>query len=384
LTHSTEDLARLLRQLIRCYERCIKNKPKSRQSNFHIHFERHLISLAKDILARKYKPWKVRFFVVTEPRPREIVAAHLRDRAVHHLIYERLEPLWTPLFSAHSYACRKGKGPLMATRDLQRFLKLHRGESLFYLKMDISNFFQSIDRKILARQLDRVTVDDETQYLVDETLAFDQVSHCDKIGNNWDHLPPHKSLFNVPRGIGLPIGNLTSQFFANVYLNYMDHWIESNKGEYSVLFWQRYVDDVLVIAKFSKDLVSLSKKYDHLIQTDLKLTLNPTKTQIQPVCRGIDQVGFIHTPTHLRIRDRVKRNLKKVVNEITAGPREMDVKFTAQINSYLGLMAHADTMRLRSQIVKPLTTYLPIYTRFGLDAVYQNRLCPSGNKESVL
>jgi len=312
--------------------------------------------------------------VVTVPRPREIVAAHLRDRAVHHLIYERLDPLWGIRFSTYSYACRKGKGPLTATRDLKNFLKLHRNETLFYLKMDISNFFQSIDRKILAKQLAQVSMDEETQYLVDETLAFDQVSHCQLVGNNWHQLPPHKSLFNVPKGIGLPIGNLTSQFFANVYLNDMDHWLQESKREYSAIFWQRYVDDVLVVGRSSKDLVRLSEKYNLLIQETLGITLNPTKTQIQPVCHGIDQLGFVHLPTHLRIRNRVKKNLKKVIKEVTVGPREVDQKFTSQVNSYLGLIAHGDTMRLRQSLVIPLTADAPVYTRSDMDAVHLNHV----------
>lgn len=333
-------------------------------------YERNLLELAKSIQARTYRPWKVRFFVVTNPKPREIVAAHLRDRAVHHLIYGRLSPSWEAKFSQYSYACRVGKGPLAATADLRRFLKLHKGESLFSLKMDISNFFQSIDRGILATQLETVPMDDETKYLVDQTLLFDQVSHCQKVGYNWDKLPIHKSLFNVPKGIGLPIGNLTSQFFANIYLNDMDHWLDHERGDYQAIFWQRYVDDFLVIGKDPKKLATLAICFNETLKETLRICLNPTKTQIQPVCRGIDQLGYLHHPTYLRIRDRVKKAAKRISSDICLGPKDVDQKTISQLNSYLGLMKHADTMRLRRSIVGPLTFGGRAYTRYDHDSMH--------------
>ena len=327
------------------------------------------MGLAKEILDRRYKPWKVRFFVVTVPKPREIVAAHLRDRVVHHLIYERLAPLWEARFSKHSYACRVGKGPLQATKILAGFLKLHRTETLYYLKMDIANFFQSINRDILRKQLAAVKVDNETEYLIEETLAFDQVSHCEKMGSHWDKLPPHKSLFNVPKGIGLPIGNLTSQFFANVYLDDMEHWLSAQKVDHELLFCQRYVDDFLVIGRDPKRLANLASKFNDRLQNTLEIRLNPTKTEIQPVCRGIDHLGFIHKPTHLRIRNRVKASAKRVIMDVVRGPRELDENFLAQVNSYLGIMGHADTMRLRRRLVTPLTSEGTVFTRYDVDAI---------------
>ncbi len=106
-----------------------------------------------------------------------------------------------------------------------------------------------------------------------------------------------------------------------------------------------------------------------MVQEQLHLNLNPTKTQIQPVCRGIDQLGFIHTSTHVRIRDRVKKNLKRAVKDITVGPRAADPEAVAQINSYLGLIKHADTMRLRKKMVTELTSQSELVTRYNCDAV---------------
>jgi hypothetical protein len=119
----------------------------------------------------------------------------------------------------------------------------------------------------------------------------------------------------------------------------------------------------------SSELKEISLDYDRMVQQQLYLKLNPKKTQIQPVCRGIDQLVFIHTSTHVRIRDHVKNNLKLAVKDVTVGPREADPEAVAQINYYLGLIKHADTMRLRKKMVTELTSQSELVTRYNCDAV---------------
>ncbi len=201
--------------------------------------------LVKELQERRYQPQTSICFYTEKPKCREIFAASFRDRIVHHLVYNFLSPVWEKIFIFHSYACRSNKGTHAAANALQKFLKsatLTGRCRAFYLKMDIQNFFMTIDRKILFELLAAKCPHQDLLPLLKTIVFHDpttdytmQDRHNVRAG-----LPKHKSLFFAKPNCGLPIGNLTSQFFANVYLNALDQFI---KHVLKVRYYLRYVDD---------------------------------------------------------------------------------------------------------------------------------------------
>ena len=222
----------LYKALIKAYERCLENKPHVKKTSFHLTFEKTIHGLALEIQNRTYHPGLSNIFVVTHPKPREVIAANLRDRIVHHYIHGYMSPHWEKRFVPNSYACRVGKGPLKAGEDLRRFINRHQhrgGAPLFYLKLDVQNFFPSIDLEVLYAVIAKHLENPQFLWLC-KTVIF----HRATLKGNfkltspkelWQRLPRYKSLFAAPLGKGLPIGNLTSQFFANIYMNQLDQFI---------------------------------------------------------------------------------------------------------------------------------------------------------------
>ena len=302
--------------------------------------------------------------MVTHPKPREVIAAHLRDRIVHHFIYDYMSPHWERRFSPRSYACRPGKGPLQAVSDLQGFVRRHereRGTPLFYLKMDIQNFFTSIDLKILYRMIER-SLESERYLWLCKVVIFHRATVKGNFSLTspkklWQMLPKYKSMFYAPQDVGLPIGNLTSQFFANVYMNHFDqHMTHRVKGR--VLYWQRYVDDILLLSDNPAELRLLGPELGSFLQRDLNLKLNPKKTLLQPLSRGLDHLGYFMRPSYTLVRRRVVGNCRRKINEIMARPSDAvdGAAICATVNSYLGHFCKAASGSLRKRVTERLVS----------------------------
>jgi retron-type reverse transcriptase len=184
---------------MKTYESCIKSKPGVKRSAFHLDYEAHIDKLAREILARRYHPGRSNIFVVFHPKPREIIAAHIRDRIVHHYIYEYMAPYWEPRFSDRSFACRPERGPLHAVKELRRFISSYQRHSmkpLYDLKVDIASFFPSIDLHILRKLIFRKLTHPLISYLVDVTLKHRPVAKGNFILNSpkWRCLRSRKAL----------------------------------------------------------------------------------------------------------------------------------------------------------------------------------------------
>ena len=312
---------KLYGELLDCYKRCLRNKRHLKKGKFHRHHELMMNDLALNIEHNTYYPGISSVFVVLNPKPREVVAASLRDRVVHHFIHGYMEPYWERRFLPNSYACRPGKGPLAACRDLQKFLHGYgRTQHLWYLKVDVRSFFPSIDQNILFDIIKRHLKNPRMLMLSERTLFHNPVAPgkhrrtCPPV--LWDQVPRHKSLFHAKPGKGLAIGNLSSQFWANLYMNVLDQWIaRAFKGK--VLFWQRYVDDVLFLSEDPKQLAQMPKQIDDFLGEHLKMRLNAGKTIQQPLTRGIDHLGYIHTKGRQTIRPsvvaRAEENIKQTM-----------------------------------------------------------------------
>ncbi len=317
-----------------------------------------MLGLLSDLKAGKYEISRHICFIVTEPSPREIFAADFRDRIVHHLLYNEIRYLFEDTFIEDSYANRCGKGTHKAVRKLKYHLV--RGgqdrQKLYFLKMDIKGFFRNIDKSILWEMIEEKIQNSggdeewksEVLWLARKIVFHDPASNYifkgkEKMKNL---IPREKSLFFGNRNTGLPIGNLTSQFFANVYLNKLDHFI---KEELGFERYVRYVDDFIILDEDRGRLEQVVNQTAIFLENNLNLYLCQSKTILKPINTGIDFLGYFVKPSHTLVRRKVVgRFKKKLFDFIKSNPSEGLIKeFIPCVNSYFGHFSHANSFNLR-------------------------------------
>nr|WP_274389220.1 RNA-directed DNA polymerase [Paraburkholderia tagetis] len=298
-----------------------------------------------------YQPRRSICFVVTRPKPREVWAADFRDRIVHHLLYNRIGPRFERSFIADSCACIKGRGTLYAAQRLEakvRSITQNWSRPAYYLKCDLANFFVSIDKLILRDLLAERIGDQWWMDLTNKVLMHDPRTDFEMRGDPrlTDLVPPHKRLMNQPTHLGLPIGNLSSQFFANVYLDVLD---QRTKHVLRARHYIRYVDDFLFLHESADWLNAALRDVDAFLPACLGVRLNPRKTILQPVDMGIDFVGQVIKPWRRHTRRRTfNEALRRVAHAAADDVHEM-------ANSYFGLMrqataSHQDRARLANVV----------------------------------
>ena len=217
--------------LYKQYQLCRKNKRNTANAlRFEVAQEKQLVLLQQELIRKTYQPGRSVCFFVAKPKLREIFAADFRDRIVHHLLVDYLESIWEPIFIYDSYACRKNKGIHGGVRRLQTMTRqvTHNGaKKAWFLQLDIHNYFMSIDKVILFQLLKQRLSDENALWLAALLVFYDCTKDYHLKGNQalMHAIAPHKTLFNCPHNKGLPIGNLNSQFFANVYLNDLDQFV---------------------------------------------------------------------------------------------------------------------------------------------------------------
>jgi len=292
---------------------------------FNRRLEENLTCLKRELERETWEPGPYREFYVQEAKRRLISAAPYRDRVVHHALCNVIEPLFDRTFIFDSYACRKGKGTHAAADRYTEFSRRAR----YALKCDISRYFASIRHDVLFGQLARKIADRKALWLCEQIIR----SRGDE-GLLW------------PSGCGIPIGNQTSQFFANVYLNGFDHWMKENVG---CRFYIRYVDDFLVLSNDKKWLHSLIPRIEEKLG-GAALVLHPRKRTVAPVTEGCDFMGYRIWPSHRRLRAangyRFQRRLKAMGKDYRSGETSLQ-EVNARIMSWIGHASHADTWRLR-------------------------------------
>ena len=349
---------------------------------FEMNQAENLLNLEEELNSGSYRPARSVCFVNLRPKPREIFAADFRDRVVHHLFIREIEKHWERVFIHDSYACRPGKGTHAAVDRLERYVKsiTHGGRRrVWFLQIDIHNFFMSIDRRILFKMIERGL---RKQYGVPSDklplfcLGFDRYNAMRNLAqilifhdasknyvrkspaNMWEHIGNHKTLFNCPEYKGLPIGNLTSQFFGNVYLNALDQFV---KHELNARHYIRYVDDAVLLHEDRSVLEGWKSTIEEFIGERLGLRLNESATRLKPVSCGINFLGYIIHPTHRLTRRRVVGNFEKRLEEyqeiLVDHNAETDVtnfrfdpdileRLLATLNSYLAHLAKASSYNL--------------------------------------
>jgi RNA-directed DNA polymerase len=315
--------------------------------------ERNLIRLYDEFAGGTYHPGRSICFAITHPKLREVWAADYRDRIVHHLLYNHIGPRFERAFIADSCACIPGRGTLYAARRLEakvRSITHNWAKPAFYLKLDLANFFVSIDKRILRDLLAARIAEPWWLQLAEEILFHDPRIDVDVRGarHTLAQIPAHKSLFNQPAHLGLPIGNLSSQFFANVYLDALDQHV---KHRLRCTHYIRYVDDFILLHESPRQLNAWHDAIAAFLPQRLGVRLNPSKTILQPVARGIDFVGQVIKPWRRTLRRRTFNDLLARTAAVDAG----DVYQTA--NSYFGLLrqathSHHDRARLANAVLR--------------------------------
>lgn len=274
---------------------------------------------------------------MTWPKPREVWAAGFRDRAVHHLLYARVGPRFERSFIADSCACMKGRGTGYAAERLEakiRSLTENWKRPALYLKADIFNFFVSIHKPTLGALLEAKIHEPFWLKLTKRVLYHDPRVNAEvqSSPSKLALIPPHKSLWKQDEEYGLPIGNLSSQFFANVYLNELD---QHAKHTLRARHYGRYVDDFYILDRSAEYLNYCRSEIEAFLHQRLGLRLNPSKTIIQPIERGVDFVGQVVKPWRRTVRRRtVKAALGRMMT-MPAGER------FESVNSYFGLFRQA-------------------------------------------
>jgi RNA-directed DNA polymerase len=340
----------LFSDLVQAYHDCRKNKRNTPNAlAFEQDLERNLIALYDELKTGSYTPGKSICFVVTRPKAREVWAADFRDRVVHHLLYNHVAPRFYASFIHDSCACIPGRGTLYAANRLEakiRSATQNWSKPTFYLKCDLANFFVSIDKDVLQKQLEKRITEPFWMKLANTILWHDPRLNYELRGAKelLARVPIHKQLANQPAHLGLPIGNLSSQFFANVYLDALDQYI---KHHIKAKHYIRYVDDFILLNDSTDWLNDALAKIDAWLPATLGARLNPTKTILQPVARGVDFVGHVIKPWHTITR---KRTVNEAIRRMRFSSNE-DLFTTT--NSYFGLLTQSNSShRSRAQLAK--------------------------------
>jgi hypothetical protein len=295
-------------------------------ASFLFHLETEVLKLQREILDASYHPRPYRTFTVSDPKPRTISAADFRDRVAHHALCAALEPLFERAAISDSYACRVGKGTHAAVRRARSFARRFG----FFLKLDIRKFFENVDHEVLKAGLRRLVKDSRLLRLADRII---------------DHGAPGSA-----PGQGLPIGNLTSQHFANHYLCPLDHFV---KQQLRVRGYVRYMDDLLIFSDSKGFLRDAKGQIQEFVERDLKLELKREASVLAPVSEGVPFLGLRLWPRVVRLDGAAKRRLIRALRagaQALSSGRVGEEDIAASMRSRLGHAAHADTLALRRSL----------------------------------
>lgn len=298
---------------------------------FSDHLEANLLAISRDLQSGNYKHGPYVPFTICDPKQRLIHKATVRDRIVHHAVFAALNPIFEPAFIAHSFSCRKGKGTHKGVDSLESMLrKVSRNYTrpCFALKCDIHRFFGSVDHDILIQMIGKRIDDHRVMRLLKEIIGS----------------------FHEGQGKGIPIGNLTSQLFANVYMNAFDQFI---KHTLTIKHFIRYTDDFVIVLENENELRAFVPLIEAFLSFTLCLRLHPHKVSIRKYRQGVDFLGYVLLPYHRVLRTKTKRRMLRKLNEKSTLLEEGHISnesFEQSLQSYLGVLSHAYTFRLSQNI----------------------------------
>ncbi|OHA17078.1 MAG: hypothetical protein A3G52_01570 [Candidatus Taylorbacteria bacterium RIFCSPLOWO2_12_FULL_43_20] len=326
------------------WEKFKKGKRGKRDvAKFEFDLERNIFKLHRDLKEKKYRHGRYFGFYIRDPKVRHIHKATVRDRVVHHAVFRILNFLFEPTFIPTSFSCRIGKGNhkgVYALEDMGRKASKNYTRPCYALKCDIKKFFDSVDHEILLDLLAKRIKDKDTMWLLREIVGSFSTSG---------------TLFEKR---GLPIGNLTSQLFANVYMNEFDQFV---KHELKIKYYARYTDDFVILSGTDNEFNDLLEKITHFLSDELRLSLHPHKVSVRKLHHGIDFLGYIVFPYHklprAKTRRRVVRKLRQRAEEYQE-EKIGEVTLNSALQSYLGLLSHANTYNFSEDLKNGLWFWL--------------------------
>jgi retron-type reverse transcriptase len=309
---------------------------KGSEPEFYINLEKNILQLSRELRTRNYRPDPYRYFFLRKPKERIVSEASFRDRIVHHSLVGALEPVFERIFIEHSYACRKGKGTHRAIKMAKKLSRKFK----YYLKLDIEKYFDNIRHDILLKLLSNQVNDQGIIWLCNILMREANVPGVPE---------------NEQRG--LPIGNLTSQFWANVYLDPSDHIIICKHGVGGYL---RYMDDMLLFGNSKNELWKAESDIRLYLNNFLNLQVKQNRTVIAPVTEGIPWLGFRVYSGLIRLdRSARKRFARKLASSQKRAGQSMhsDEKEVSRSASLCGHTVHANCRMLRRNIIKHIDIY---------------------------
>lgn len=317
--HKFEDIISI-ENLLEAWKEFLRGKRrKADVQEFSLRLMDNVFSLHEELLNRTYSHGGYQAFNICDPKPRNIHKAGVRDRLLHHAIYRKLYPFFDKTFIADSYSCRINKGTHKAVNRF-RFLTYkaskNNTKTCWILKCDIKKFFANIDHKVLLDILDSYIPDKQIIWLLREIIES----------------------FSSKPGIGLPLGNLTSQLLVNIYMNEFDQFV---KHKLKIKYYIRYADDFVILSNNKKELENLIFPINKFLFEKLKLQLHPDKVFIKTLASGVDFLGWVNFPDHRILRNTTKRRmLRRIIESPTP----------ETLNSYLGLLKHGNARKLQKEV----------------------------------
>ena len=377
-------------ELYKAYLDCRKKKRNTRNEIiFEINENLNLLKLYYEINDFTYLVGNSICFIVKKPVCREIFAADFRDRIIHHLFMNRIIKYVEKEFIDDAYSCRVGKGTQYGVERLYYSMKTCSNnftKDCYILKCDLKSFFMNINKDILFNILYSF-LEEKCGYSGDElyfmefllkSILYDEPENkCIIKGSksDWNLLPKEKSLFYSKKNKGLPIGNLTSQIFANLYLSFFDHFVVEELG---FNFYGRYVDDFYIIHCDKNEILSsIDAIREKLLEHEVYL--HPKKFYLQHYSKGVKFLGHVIKPNRVYIGNRTKGNFYQMLrisydifkyNEINRNEIE---KFVSRVNSYLGFMKNYKTFKIRKKMLLYNKYIIPFY-KFGCTNIRFNKI----------
>ena len=306
--------------LLKSWSEFIKGKRKRKDVlEFSFNLMDNILSLHNDLSNNTYKHRSYQAFKVYDPKPRDIHKASVRDRLVHRAVYRVLYPFFEKIFISDSFSCRKEKGTHRAIKRFYDFsykTSENNTKTIWILKCDIKKFFANIEHNKLIAILKEYIPDTKIIQLLEEII---------------------KSFCSGSHGVGLPLGNLTSQLLANVYMNELDQFI---KHKIKAKCYIRYADDFVIFSKKRQQLGYKVLEIQKFLEEELKLKLHPNKVSIKTLSSGQDFLGWVSFPNHKILRTATR---KRILKRIKLRP------IPETLNSYLGLLKHGNTKKIREK-----------------------------------
>ena len=336
LSHKFEDIVSL-ENLLEAWREFIRGKRNRRDvQEFSLRLMDNIFTLHHDLKSLTYRHGGYQAFKINDPKPRDIHKASVRDRLLHHAIYRILYPFFDKTFIADSYSCRLNKGTHKAVDKFREFVQKtskNNTRTCWALKCDIRKFFANIDHDILLNIL--------KQYIPDEKII------C-LLENVIDSFSP-----------GLPLGNLTSQLFVNVYMNKFDQFMKHRlKAQYYI----RYADDFVIFSENKEWLEKLIGLIKEFLRQELKLELHPNKIFIKTIASGIDFLGMVNFSDYRVLRTKTKRRMLKKINR-RYGESQNEIiseeSFKQSLQSYFGMLKHCHEYKVEKEIVALISGFPP-------------------------